>query len=234
MGGGHVGHAAVEEAGSRGGHLVGLLADEGEQHGEVVGGEAPERVLLLADAPEVQAVGVEVAELAQRPPLHELLELQERRVVLQQVPHHQGAPGGGGRSHDRLGVGHRERQRLLHEDVLAGLERLDGQPGVVHRGRGDDQGVDLGVGHHLGEGAGCDPVGLGLGCGDRRDGVDDGDQRAEAGVGAHQVAAPRAAAHDGHPDPVLVPRAGRVHVVPSPGRTTYSAAPGPENLAPTP
>ena len=78
----HVGLAAGRE-------LVGLLAGEVQHDGHVVRPEAPQRVLVGAQLAEVQAVAVDVADVAQLARVGDLLELVDAGVVLQQVPHHQ-------------------------------------------------------------------------------------------------------------------------------------------------
>ncbi len=74
-------------------HLIGLLAGQVEHHRDVVRAEAPERVLVGAQLAQVQAVAVDVVDLAQLAGVGQLLELLHARVVLEQVPDHQHAAG---------------------------------------------------------------------------------------------------------------------------------------------
>ena len=63
--------------------------------------------------------------------------------------HPSGPPGG---LDHAIGLGQRDRHRLVDDDVLAGLERLHGQVGVgVVRGRDHDQ-IDVGGRDELREG----------------------------------------------------------------------------------
>ena len=97
-----------------------LLADEVEDHRDVVRAEAPERVLVGAQLAEVEPVRVEVADLAELARLDQLGERPHPGVVLEQVADHQHAPARG--VEHRLGVCHRGRERLLDETVLARRE----------------------------------------------------------------------------------------------------------------
>jgi hypothetical protein len=55
--------------------LARLLADEVEDHREVVHAERPERVLVLADLAEVLPVAVDAEHVAERRRVDELLQL---------------------------------------------------------------------------------------------------------------------------------------------------------------
>ena len=66
-----------------------LLADQCQHDRDVVGAEAPQRVLVRAQLAEVQAVAVHVVELAELVPVEQLAQAVDRRVVLEQVPDHQ-------------------------------------------------------------------------------------------------------------------------------------------------
>src|SRR5215216_968440 len=62
-----------------------LLADQVQDHREVVDAERPERVLVLADLAEILTVAVDVEDLAQLAPRDQLAELRDGRVVQEQV-----------------------------------------------------------------------------------------------------------------------------------------------------
>src|SRR4051794_13103662 len=111
----HVGLAARVE-------LVGLLVGEVQQHRDVVRAQAPQRVLLRAQLPEVQPVSVDVVDVAELARPGDLLEFVYARVVLQQMPDHQDPAGRARRLARALGVGGGLRERLLYEAVLARLE----------------------------------------------------------------------------------------------------------------
>ena len=99
--------------------------------------ERPERVLVGAQLAEVEPVGVDVVDLAELAAVGDLLQLRDARVVLEQVPDHQRAPGGVGRGDRALGVRDGLRERLLDEAVLAGRRararraRRGSAPGVA-------------------------------------------------------------------------------------------------------
>ncbi|MEZ5203454.1 MAG: hypothetical protein R2701_03455 [Acidimicrobiales bacterium] len=58
-----------------------------------MGAKLQEGVLLLAELPEVEAVRVEVAKLAELALANEVAKGEEHRVVLEQVTDHQGEVG---------------------------------------------------------------------------------------------------------------------------------------------
>ena len=105
-------------------------------------------------------------------------------------------PGGDGG--DALAIGHGQRKRLLDEHMLAVGESLERHRGVPLRRRRERHGVDIGIvkngspiptryavlDSELGR-----PIGLG---------VDHRGERAELGEVAHEIAAPMAAAGNGH------------------------------------
>ena len=70
---------------SPGPQLDRLLADEVEDHREVVDAERPKRVLVLADLPEVLPVAVDVEDVAELAGLDQLPELRDRGVVEEEV-----------------------------------------------------------------------------------------------------------------------------------------------------
>ena len=60
---------------------------------DVVRPQAPERVLVGAQLAEVEAVGIQVVQVAELARVGDLLEVLHARVVLEQVPDHQHAAG---------------------------------------------------------------------------------------------------------------------------------------------
>ena len=75
-------------------------------------------------------------------PDEELPEPDDRRLVEQKVPDHQDPAGRLGFFHHALGIVHRERERLLHEEVFSRAEGLDRELGVGRRRRCHDHGID--------------------------------------------------------------------------------------------
>ncbi|MEZ5203453.1 MAG: hypothetical protein R2701_03450 [Acidimicrobiales bacterium] len=82
--------------------------------------------------------------------------------------------------------------------MLASLDRVEREAGVIGRRSCDDHGIDRGVGEHLLEARCDDAVGLRLLSGNVRHGIDDGRRRAERGMRAHVVATPCPATDHGH------------------------------------
>ena len=104
-------------------HSTRLLAGQPQHHRDVVRAERPERVLVGAQLAEVEAVAVDVVDVAELAGVDELLEPLEARGGTRAGarPSACGRCRRGGLDH-RLGVGHRLGERLLDEAVLARLE----------------------------------------------------------------------------------------------------------------
>jgi hypothetical protein len=111
--------------------------------------QRPERVLVRAQLAQIQAVAVDVVDVAELARVGDLLELDDSRVVLEEVPDHQDLAGRFGSGHDLLGVGCRLRDRLLDEAVLARFEHLDRQGRMGRHRRCDDYRVNGVVGQQL-------------------------------------------------------------------------------------
>ena len=196
-------------------HTDRAVADQFQDHRHVVRREAPEHVLLAAYRAEVEPVRLDPPQPAQPAPAHEVCQRPERRVVVQDVPDHQGeaAAQRGGREVARLP--HLERDRLLDEHVLAGVERAARQRMVVRRLGDDRDRVDLAARQHLLE----EEVAPAVPGDERLDRrlvvIDDRPERAELGEVAHEVAAPGAAADHGD---ARVRRMGATAHQQSPGR----------------
>src|SRR5215210_2606924 len=131
--------------------LGGLLVGEVQEDGDVVRAERPQRVLVRPQLAEVEAVGVDVVDVAELARVGDLLELGDAGVVLEQVADHQDPPGLGSRGHGALAVGDGLRQRLLDEAVLARAQHLLGQRGVGRHGGGEHDGVELRVAEQVAE-----------------------------------------------------------------------------------
>ena len=75
----------LEEVHAVGDRLARLLAEEPEDHREVVDAERQERVLVRADHAEVLAVAVDAGDLAELAGVDEVLHLAQAGVVEEQV-----------------------------------------------------------------------------------------------------------------------------------------------------
>ena len=122
-----------------------LLAEEMEDHREIVHAQAPERVLVAADRSQVLTVAVDVEDLAELACVDELLQLGHAGVVEEQVAGHEDAPFGSGQLGELVRLPAGERHRLLHQDVLLHLQRSLREPCMSGHGRRDDDRVDLGI-----------------------------------------------------------------------------------------
>ena len=161
MRGGDVGHRLRQVVGADRGDAFGLLADQRQDHRNVVRREAPQDALLAPDLPEIEPARVEVAQPAELAVAYRLLQPDEGSVVLQQMADHQGAFALSRDSAQRLGMADVERQRLLDEDVLCRLQRLGGEREVLGRRRRDRDAGDGPIPQHLGERTRRDLVFLG-------------------------------------------------------------------------
>ena len=85
--------------------------------------QRPERVLVVADDPEVLPVAVDAEHVAERAGVDELFQLLDAGVVEQQVARHADEVALGGEADELVHLIAAHRRRLLDEDVLAGLER---------------------------------------------------------------------------------------------------------------
>ena len=85
---GHVGDDVVEIARTDGLYRSWYPAGQREDHGDVVGSKAPQDVLLAPDAAQVEARRIDVAQVTQGVRPDQLVQLQERRMVLHQVADH--------------------------------------------------------------------------------------------------------------------------------------------------
>ena len=107
-------------------HGIGRFTHHREQHREIVWREGPHDVFLGAEFAQAEAVGIDIAQLADRAARHQLLRLAEDRVVLQQV-----ADFGLGRH--PLSVGGQQGKRLFDIDMLARFERGNRHIGMGFR-----------------------------------------------------------------------------------------------------
>src|SRR5688572_11051126 len=105
-------------------------------------GEAPENVLLGPYLPDVQAVRVEVVDLSESTALNQLLQLQDSRVIPEDVPDHQDSAVCRRDFDEMFSMLDVDGQRLFDEYVLARLKRRLGHLVVSDRRRRQRNGVD--------------------------------------------------------------------------------------------
>ncbi len=142
---GHVLHPFLEEALPVAGDPLGALPGQVEHDGDVVGGQVPHHVDVLAHLAQVEAPGVEVEHVPEVAGVRLLLHPAQGVVVQEGVPHHQGQPPGLRQGPQLPALRAGGRQGLLHEDVLPRLQGLRRHPEVQLRRGGDHHRVDLGV-----------------------------------------------------------------------------------------
>src|SRR5581483_4650280 len=110
----------------------------------VVRREVPDRVDVAADPAEVQALRVDVVELAELVALEQAADVLDGRAEAERVPGHQDEAGLASLRAELTALRGRQGERLLDEGVLAGRERLVRELAVRRRLGRDDHGVDVG------------------------------------------------------------------------------------------
>ena len=132
----------------------GVLAGEVQDHRDVVGAERPQRVLVAAQLAEVQALRVDVVDVAELAGVGDRLEHVHAGVVDEQVPDHQDPVVVLGGLDGALGVLDGVGERLLDEAVLARLQDPLGERAVRGDRRGEHDRVELVVVEQIVEVAG--------------------------------------------------------------------------------
>ena len=122
---------------------IGRLRPEPVAHDrQVVRGEVPHRVHVMPDLAQVQALRIDVVDLADLARVDVLLHLVDGRVVDEDVADHERQALRRRELDQRLALRAGRRERLLDHDVLAGGERGLAQVEVRVDRRGDDDRVD--------------------------------------------------------------------------------------------
>ena len=175
---------------------TGAVPGDGEDHRQIVRRQIPQRIVLGVELAEAEPVRMDVLHLAEFAGVDQFLQLLEGRMEAQHMADHEEARICLGRRHRPLAVGHGQRDRLLDQHVLAGLDRAHGGIGMELRRQRHDDGVDVVAGKQrvridgkaillAGETFRARPVGVG-----------DGMERAERLERADVVRAPVSASKD--------------------------------------
>lgn len=112
---------------------------------QIVRTEAPQCVLVGAQAAEVHARAVQVVQGAERARGEHVAQSLDRGVVKHEVADHADLGRGRGRRGDGERVGRVHRERFLDENVLSSRERRACETSMRGCRRCDDDGVDVGV-----------------------------------------------------------------------------------------
>ena len=121
---------------------LGLQAGGVEDDREIVRGEVPDDVDVALENAQVQPGAVDVEHIAQHAALDDLFHLVDAGRILEGVVHHQDLAVLLRKRDQFLGLVDLGRQRLLDQDMLAGLERLLRQRIVRADVRADGNGID--------------------------------------------------------------------------------------------
>ena len=111
--------------------------------------EIPEGVHVAPDRTEIGTRRVQVVDPADLSLVHVLSDPPDASVVEEGVADHQGPPLGLCQRCQRTGVGYARRERLLAQDVLAGVQGGPSHLVVRRGGRADDHRVDTLDGERL-------------------------------------------------------------------------------------
>jgi hypothetical protein len=128
-----------------------VLAQPVVEDAEVVRGEVPDHAHVLLVEPEVHALGGDEVDVAEVAAVDDLLDLAHRGAEDERVADHEGEAARCGEVDELAGARGIGGHGLFDEDVLAGLERRLGDPVVRADGRGDEDGLNGGVGEDLPE-----------------------------------------------------------------------------------
>src|SRR5208283_1594505 len=104
-----VSDTAVQISAALAGNVRGHFIQQSQDHGDIVRGKTPEDVFFGADFADVEPVGVEIIDLSQMTVLNQLLQLEDRRVVTQDVANHENAAPGLRELHQLFAVLHVDR-----------------------------------------------------------------------------------------------------------------------------
>ena len=124
--------------------LVRLLVAQVQQDRDVVGAERPQRVLVRAQLAEVEAVRVDVVEVAELAGVGDLLELRDARVVLEQVADHQQPPAALAPRRPRARRRRPCASGFSTKQCLPASSTRSASARVGRDGRGEDDRVELG------------------------------------------------------------------------------------------
>ncbi len=186
----------VEKSGPLAAHLDRLGAGDRQDHRQIVRRQVPQRIVFGVELAKPEPVRVDVLHLAQLALVDQRLQHLEGGVEAQHMADHEDAaivPGG---LHRTLGIGDRQRDRLLDQHVLAVFDGTHGEIRVELRRQRHDDGIDIVANEKLirldcqaillaGETFRAGAVGVGNGV-----------QSAERLEGADMVAAPVSATED--------------------------------------
>ena len=115
------------------------LADETQDHRDVVRREGPEDVLLATNLPEVEPVRVDVLDSSQLAAVEQVFQGQDRGMVPEEVADHQDALFALGQVDQLPALLRGQAERFFDEDVLSGQEGALREIAMGHgrRGNGD-------------------------------------------------------------------------------------------------
>ena len=105
-------------------HAHGGFPKQVQCHRDVVRPEAPERVFIGANLPQVDAQTIQVIDPPELAALDQGPQPLHRRVEQEQMPRQHGDPPRGGGARHRLRIVHAQRERLFDQARLPRLDAL--------------------------------------------------------------------------------------------------------------
>ena len=112
------------------------LVQERQHHGDVVRSKAPQDVLLGPYLSDVETIGIQVVDLSKCAAPNQFLQLQDGRVIPENVPDHENSAVRLGQCHEMLAMLHINGERLLDKHVFSRFESRLRHLIVGHRRRG--------------------------------------------------------------------------------------------------
>ena len=116
------------------------------QDRDVVGCQIPDDVDILLIQSKIEPRRVNVIHFTQVASIEAPAEFADSRIELEGVADHEDAARLGGFDDERTGLGRRGSERLFHQHVLTGSQRLQRQRAVAARRGCDDHRIDVGQG----------------------------------------------------------------------------------------
>src|SRR5262249_13822912 len=127
MRGCHIGDSTMQVASSRRPDFICQVGRHRQDHRNIGRGKAREKILLAPTLAERERIRIDVEQSAERARSGQFLELEKAGMILQQVADHQDATLRLGERAQLLRFTEVERERLLDENMLAGIEPAPNQ-----------------------------------------------------------------------------------------------------------
>src|SRR5580704_780184 len=112
---------------------------------DIVGGEVPKGVNVGTNAPKIQALAIDIAELAELAGVDQFLHVTDSRVIDESMARHHDKVPLTSASREIINLSDRSGERLLYENVFAGVEDLPGEGEMTCGGRRNHHTINTGI-----------------------------------------------------------------------------------------